>query len=115
MKAKCLIEAYENSESCWNSGSVCREDILEGITNPEGLSNFVSRKFESLPEVIKTIISLRMLSNKDLNDLAVKEGFLDLEARAGLTKENVILLVAGSLNRGATAETTSSFKIGRRS
>jgi len=106
-----LLAQLETAQTKWEQSDVeGRAELIRPFANSQGVTNFPKLRFEFLPEVVQLMLSMALMENDPLNDLAVKEGYLDFETRALVHRNIVIAAVAGSINRGATATETSAYR-----
>jgi len=103
-----LLAAIEVVQNTWDiSTSEQRRAAIDNYVTANALAELSSSTFESLPEVLQLILAMQKVSDENLNQLAIKEGYLGFEVRAFLPREAIIYMVAGAINRGSTATKTS--------
>lgn len=103
-----LLAAIENAQTTWDNATFEQRRIaIDNYVSTNALAELSNSTFEGLPEVIQLILAMQKVSDENLNQLAIKEGYLGFEVRAFLPREAIIYMVAGAINRGSTATKTS--------
>lgn len=106
-----LLAELELAHKKWDaSDPEAKKELVRPFANTRGIENFSKLRFEYLPESLQLMLALFGMENELLNDLAIKEGYLDLDTRALLHRNTVIAATAGSINRGSTATETSAYR-----
>jgi len=110
-KADPFIKQLEITQHRWDGlDATKRAELLKPFTNSAGNEHLSQMHFELLPEILQLILAMTDMENGELNNLAIKEGYLDYESRKYLHRNACILAIAGSINRGSTATETSAYR-----
>lgn len=106
-----LIENLDNYQKTWDADTLeNRRKLLEPFVNKMGLERLPAFRFEILPEILQLILVMVTMDNPTLDELAIKEGYLDQDARAHIHRNIIIVAIAGSITRGSTATETSAYR-----
>jgi len=106
-----LLAELEIAQNKWDHLDLeAKRELIRPFANAKGLGNFPNLSFERLPEILQLMLALFFMDNDLLNDLAIKEGYLDFATRALVHRNIVIAATAGSINRGSTATETSAYR-----
>jgi hypothetical protein len=106
-----LLADLTTAETKWDQATPeVKRELVAPFSNAKGLETFSRLRFEVLPEPLQLMLALFFMENDSLNELAIKEGYLDFDSRASLHRNTVIAATAGSINRGSTATETSAYR-----
>lgn len=106
-----LLAELETAQKKWDAADPeAKKEIVRPFANGKGLEKFSGLRFEYLPEAVQLMLAMFFMDNDLLNELAVKEGYLDFDTRALVHRNIVIAATAGSINRGSTATETSAYR-----
>jgi hypothetical protein len=106
-----LLAQLTAAQTKWDQATPeLKKELVAPFSNTRGLEHFSRLRYEVLPEPLQLMLALFFMDNESLNDLAIKEGYLDFDSRSLIHRNMVIAATAGSINRGSTATETSAYR-----
>lgn len=106
-----LINHLDTFQKTWDAyDAETKKKHLEAFVTTRGIEHLTSFRFELLPDILQLMLTMTSMDNKLLEELAIKEGYLDVTSRMYIQRNIVIVAIAGSINRGSTATETSAYR-----